>query len=309
MGGGSYDRDWYSADDTYSKPSTPSRGSSSPPPPPNPGAFRTSSIAAQSFTQRSLDPALNPKNRRLACTALIPIAVSFDHTGSMGDGAKVVYDKFPMVYGELKGKGYIDDDFAISFSAVGDHKSDAAPFQVCDFDKGTVLDSWLKKIWLEKGGGPGCMESYELLAWYYLNCVDFNPPKKTKEKPYFFLIGDEQCYPTVKASDVQKHFGVTIPKDIPTAEVFKDLMDKYNFFHLHKPYGYGDDFIVEDWNKLIGQNIITMAEPNSVADLILGLVALTSGARDWEGYEADMKARGQTAKRIANVKAALAPHA
>ena len=50
----------------------------------------------------------------------------------------------------------------------------AGPLAVTDFAQGAALDAAIKLIGL--GGGVGPMrahESYQLLAWYYLNCVDF----------------------------------------------------------------------------------------------------------------------------------------
>jgi hypothetical protein len=65
---------------------------------------------------------------------------------------KIIYDKLPMFYGQMKSKDYLSNP-SISFCAVGDVTSDDAPLQVTKFGEGREIDELLAKIWLEGGGG------------------------------------------------------------------------------------------------------------------------------------------------------------
>lgn len=64
-----------------------------------------------------------------------PIVFALDVTGSMGDWAKIIYDKMPMFYGQIMTQKYLTDP-SISFCAVGDHQADYAPLQVAEFGQG-----------------------------------------------------------------------------------------------------------------------------------------------------------------------------
>ena len=124
------------------------------------GAHHTQ-IAEAAMTQRGPHADLQPRGRVLECGHQSPIVVAMDVTRSRGNDSKVVYDKIPMLYGQLLMQGYLEDP-AISFAAIGDADGDRAPLQVCDFASGTELDRWLTKVWLEEGGGGTGRESYEL---------------------------------------------------------------------------------------------------------------------------------------------------
>jgi len=47
---------------------------------------------------QSLNP-INYKDKKLICKHKNPIVFALDVTGSMGEWAKVIYDKLPMFYG------------------------------------------------------------------------------------------------------------------------------------------------------------------------------------------------------------------
>lgn len=292
MGGMSYDRDVYSSGSNYSS-----------------SGFHASPLADRTFTKsdiRDLDHKLLPLNRTLECHTENGIVIALDVTGSMGDSAKLLYDKLPMLWGQLEQQGYLKD-FSISFAAVGDCTCDGAPFQVCDFEEGKKLDSWIKKMYLEGGGGGQTTESYEMLAYYYANKVRFTHPKAGEQKPFLFIIGDEAPYPSLSAEDIKKHFGGKAQGNISTKEVFSALSEKYNLKHIHIPYGDADDNreIVSQWRGHIGSNLLKVSEPKAVVDVLLGVVAISTGARTLEQYIQDMRDRGQTDKRIQNVEKAL----
>ena len=286
MGGGSYDRDVYSS------------GSSS-----SSSGFHSSSQSRRSLNQSGLcDLALPSRHRGMTCQAETGVVIGLDGTGSMGDAAFVLYDKLPMFWGQIEQQGYLKD-FALSFAVVGDINTDNAPLQICPFAQGQDLDKWIKRLFIEGGGGGQAMESYETLAYFYERHVKFTHPNA--RKPFLFMIGDESYYDEVpaEAHDLIGDRGTATPS---AEKVFARHMEKYHVYMLHVAYGGGnDDWICERWKKILGQNFIRLKEPKSVVDVVLGIIALAAETRDLDGYLGDMKDRGQSAARIANVRSAL----
>jgi len=279
MGGSSYDRDVYS-------------GSSS-------SSWGTSSASTKKLSSRSLDSSMDPTGKILKSNSKYPIVIMLDVTGSNIDFAKLVYDKLPMFHGQIEEKGYLDD-FDISVCAIGDATCDEYPLQVADFAKGIELDSWMEKLVLEAGGGPGLTESYELGAYYLSQQLKF----KKGAKPVVFFIADEYPYPEVKRSEADKF-------EIPFAQTtdgFSNLRTKVkdNVFVFLNPYrGSFEKEIVSTWTKLLApQHVIKIPEEKAIIDLMLGVIA-TLAKKTLKTYALDMKGRGQTPARIKGVTKAL----
>jgi hypothetical protein len=181
---------------------------------------------------------LNPKGKNRECAdspehlKSTPIVVAMDVTRSRGDDIVVIYGKLPMFIGQIIMKNYVSDP-VISFAAVGDASSgDKAPIQVGQFESDNRLDDILSKIWLERGGGGTGQESYELTAYYYAkhSILDCN---KRGKKGYFFFIGDEGFYPAVAKDQIKVWIGDDVSSDLPTADVFRQLQEKYNVFFVY----------------------------------------------------------------------------
>lgn len=269
MGGSSYSRSTYSSGVGYSY----------------------SNQAKQVYRNRSsANPDVLPTNeKRLATDVKHPVIICLDVTGSMGDNTKIVYDKMPMLWGQLEQKNYLSD-FAISFCAIGDAYTDEAPLQITPFEKGITIDEWLKKIWLEGNGGGQTMESYDLAALFYLTRCSI----PNCEKGFFFFIGDEGYYPELDGKLV--------------TELFDGLKDKFETYFLHLPYTSGsssdEERIVEDWRKILGERFMILKEPKSVVDTIIGIIAMNMGVQ-FSVYAEDMRNRGQTEERVQNVRSTI----
>jgi len=229
--------------------------------------------------------------RRISTEAENPIVIALDVTGSMGDSAKIMFDKMPMFWGQMEQKNYLKDP-AVSFAAIGDAYCDTAPLQVTDFEKAKAIHPWLQKIWLEGGGGGQTYESYELAALFYITRCSIPNCKHG----FFFFIGDEGFYPEIDGKD--------------SILIFKKLMEVYDTFFIHWPYdggGSDDTRIVKQWRAVMGERLLILKDPKAIVDVMLGLIAMLTGVKSMSDYEEDLKGRGQSASRIKTVKDTLKP--
>ena len=205
-----------------------------------------------------------------------------------------------MFYGQIMMQNYLSDP-SVSFCAVDD-TFDQAPLQVTDFGQGVQIDQLISKVFLESGGSgeEGAHEAYELSALFYARQCEL----KNAELPFFFITGDEHFYKFIKSDHVQKILGYKPKHDKELAvTVWHELRKKFNVFHLHKPYGSKiSKEELMDWTEALGpERILEMETPKACIDVILGAIALTSGARTMEGYIKDMEVRGQSKERIKEV--------
>lgn len=158
-----------------------------------------------------------------------PIVIAMDVTKSRGEDAVTVYDKVPGLIGRLIMGGIVPHP-VISFAAVGDASSgDQAPVQSGMFESDARLDEELSKIWLEEGGGGTGQESYELMAYFYARHSNLWCNSQGK-KGFFFFLGDEGFYPFVKKDQAKVWLGDTLPADLPSAQAFAELQEKYHVF-------------------------------------------------------------------------------
>jgi len=188
--------------------------------------------ADSASARREVHPILNPFEKIRECTNQTPIVVASDVTRSRGNDSKIIYEKLPMLIGQIELKGYVEGA-AISFAAIGDATVDEAPLQVSQFEADNRLDEALSKFWLEEGGGGSGQETYELAAYYYARRTKLATYDNHKEKGYFFFIGDEGFYPKVSKEHIKKVLGVEESKDIDAKKIFQELQEKFEVFFIY----------------------------------------------------------------------------
>jgi hypothetical protein len=185
-----------------------------------------------------------------------PLSILIDVTGSMGSWPATMFSKLP----------YME----ISFSAVGDAHSDEYPIQVRPFSKGRDLESELKELVIEGGGGGQDTESYELTALYYAR----NVKMPNAIKPILILIGDESYYSTISKVHAKLAHVTLEEYSINTKDVFKELREKYSVYLIRKPYDRDDSKIRNKWIELLGEErIATLPSADRVVDVIFGILA------------------------------------
>ena len=96
--------------------------------------------------------------------------------------------------------------------------------------------------------------------------------------------------------------------DIATKDIFDELRKKYEVFYII-PSGAsngGDVSIRKSWQKILGQNVLTLDDPNAVCETIALSIGLSEGKVDLADGVADLRDLGVAAKVTRSVSTALA---
>lgn len=239
----------------------------------------------------------------------VAIAVLFDVTGSMRRVPQTFVSKMGSLMGLLIKKGYIADPH-ILFGAIGDAFSDKVPLQVGQFEAGNEMDDALQAIYLEGNGGSQTRESYELGMYYLARHTAIDCFDKRGKKGYAFILGDENPYGVVKASQVKKLIGDDgIQGDIPTADILAELRERYNVVFITPggtSYFNRADIIARN-RDLFGQDLIMLENPDDVCELIATTIAVNEGY-DLDGVAADLNDIGADAAAVKRATKALVPY-
>lgn len=198
----------------------------------------TETMRTARVEDKQCHPTLNPYGKIRECLVIpgkfenpTPIVIAMDVTRSRGDDARLVHSKLPDFVSDILKNGPVEDP-EVCFAAVGDAKSDRAPIQIGQFETDNRMDDHLENIWLEEGGGGTGQESYELMAWYFANRtkIDIVNPG---EKGFFFFFGDEGFYPDVSKKEIERVFGVEVPKNLNSGQVFQKLQKNFHVFLIY----------------------------------------------------------------------------
>jgi len=257
----------------------------------------------RTYTRRSspLKKLVDPKGKTISSDSENPLVIAVDVTGSMASWPGEIFDRLPLLYQTLS---QYRDDLEVSFAAIGDATCDSYPLQVNDFAKGVDLEDKLKALCPEGGGGGQISESYELFAKFMLEKCE-TPNAKS---PFLLIYGDEKFYNEVNPRQVEHYIGDKMQDPQNSNEVFKKLMQKFDLFFLHKPYGYGDESmtdasVVQHWADAIGkQRILELPNAERAVDVAMGLIAKNWG--EFDDFTGNLSAR-QDSKTAASVYSSL----
>lgn len=243
----------------------------------------------------------------------LAIGVLFDVTGSMGTVPRTLQSKLPDLLGLLLRKGYVRDPH-ILFGAVGDATCDRAPLQIGQFEADNRMDDDLGKILLEGGGGGQMRESYELGMYFMARHTAIDCFEKRGKRGYLFMIGDELAYPKAKRREIAKVIGDERAKDVPIAELVRELQRKYDVYFIipEGAYHSGSRELADFWRGLLGQNVLYLDDLDAVCETIALTIGLAEDAIDLdEGLEhlaeAGSDAGASVSRALARLDAARAP--
>lgn len=245
-------------------------------------SVRTSNYQQKSqeeiFTSRDLSEKMNPKKALIRESRdsdvhpnSIAIIIGLDVTGSMGFiPEKLIKVGLPNLISHLMEMGINDPQ--ILFVAIGDHKSDKAPFQVGQFESGDAeMDMWLETVWLEGNGGGNSHESYGLTWWFAANRTSIDCFEKRNQKGFIFTIGDERFHEDINPSNLRsimggEEFG---REPVPFSDFYQMASEKYEIFHLHCTEGsYGTGPLYQ-WRDLLGEDYaICINDINTIPKVI-----------------------------------------
>jgi hypothetical protein len=211
----------------------------------------------------------------LKTSALYPIIIGIDTTGSMEEWPKIFFDKLPLLYKEaIK---YFPE-CAISFQAINDYYADGTDvaLQPAPFGKGPQLDELIGQLYPAGGGGGQAKESYEMFALYN----SFLEAPKAIIKPIAIILGDEAPWEEVPA-EVSKYY--QFKETVSAQTAFQKLHHTCDVFLIRKPYyGFGDADkpMIDIWNttaQIPKERIMNIKDPKRVVDVILGILGILTG--------------------------------
>jgi hypothetical protein len=158
------------------------------------------------------------------------------------------------------------------------------------------------------GGGHSEYESYDLAMYFAAHHTRIDSWDKRNKKGYFFMSGDEPCYPKLFAKWVKNVVGDDIPSDVPLANVVEDLKKRYHpFFLIPDP---GRAGVQPFWKTHFGEAAIVLAEPGDVCPVAAGAVAILEGVvPNLDALVGSMKKHGLDDARVNRVAAAMRPWA
>jgi hypothetical protein len=229
----------------------------------------------------------------------LAIAVLFDVTGSMGGVPRVLQAKLPQLLGLLMRKGYVPHP-QVMFGAIGDATVDQAPLQVGQFESDNRMDGDLERILLEGGGGGQKKESYELALYFMARHTAIDCFDKRGKRGYLFIIGDEMAYDRVKPREVAAVIGDSLAEPIPIPAILTEVTRRWDTYYI-LPEGssyVGDDEVLSFWRKLLGQNVIELADLDAVSETIALTVGLGEDSVDLAGGLIDLADVGSDAAPI-----------
>ena len=236
----------------------------------------TKSISSQEmYKSRSLDPALSPLKVMRECRDsaehpyTIPVILALDVTGSMGSAAVEVAKKLNIVmtnlYDQVK-----DVEFCVM--GIGDLSCDRSPIQISQFESDIRIAEQMDKVYFEYGGGGNSYESYTA-AWYMgarhtdLDCW------KRGQKGIIITMGDERLNPYLPMSALSACTGDGVQTDINTGELYTEVTEKYDVYHLDVDHGWrSDSGIKSSWKSLLDDKHFREVTLDSIADTIVEII-------------------------------------
>ncbi|MCP3143528.1 VWA domain-containing protein [Pyxidicoccus xibeiensis] len=268
------------------------------------------------FKQRRCHPLMEPHGVKWresrdsdAHPKSLGIVFSLDVTGSMGDIPDLLArQRLPAFMKALLDAGIADPQ--VLFMAVGDANDDRAPLQVGQFESSErQMDQWLTWSFLEGGGGPAGMESYELAMFFAARHTDLDCWRKRQHRGYFFMTGDERPYGYVSRRQVKQLIGDSLEQDLPVKHVVDELQRTYEPFFLIPDIARARN-CERDWRELLGDRVICMEDPTDTVEVAAGLVGLCEGAfSDLDALARHLKTQDMTRQRLGAVIRALTPFA
>lgn len=229
------------------------------------------------FKAVGLNKDLDPRNIIRECRdseehpETVPVILALDVTGSMGKAAVETASALNTIMEDLLSK-VKDVEFAVM--GIGDLAYDDVPIQISQFESDIRIAEHLDKVYFELGGGGNAYESYTA-AWYMgahhteLDCW------KRGKKGIIITMGDENLNPYLPKDSLARVTGDTVQADITTKDLYEEVKNKYDVFHIYVDHGYGRyrDSSKETFTQVIPEQNYYQCRINALADTIVGIIS------------------------------------
>ncbi len=230
--------------------------------------------AAYSGTNYGAPQTPPPIGKDIQTESTHPLTVVQDVTGSMGTWPGIIFEKLPLLGGEV---ARYAPEYAISFAAIGDglYAPHEYALQIRDFASGEPLDEHVRMLGTE-GSNDTNDESYGLVPYYYLHHCHI----PNAVKPILILICDAAYHMKVSKEEIKRWTGDDVESDMDTFELFQQLKEKFTVYVLLRG-GYDEANVSDLWKKTVGEeNVIPISEPRDVVEMIIGIYAGEMGMFD-----------------------------
>ena len=279
-------------------------------------ADRSNRSSSEVFHQGGCHALMNPhglKVREARDSADHPnslgIIFALDVTGSMGAIPELLARQELPTFMKLLTACKVADP-QLLFMAIGDANSDRAALQVGQFEStAELMDQWLTRCFIERGGGGSGEESYELAFYVAAQHTDMDCWTKRRKRGYLFLTGDELPYEKVSRHQIGTLIGENLDEDIPIEEVIAAASESFHIFYLIPDLARRKR-CESRWRKLLGDHVICMESPEDTCAVAAALVALTEKVLpDISAAAAALSANGLAPERTSSVVRALRSYA
>lgn len=266
------------------------------------------------FRQSQCHPLMNPKGVRVRESRdsadhphSLGIVFALDVTGSMGDiPVALATRELPKFMKVLTACNVPDPQ--VLFMAVGDATCDSAPLQVGQFEStAELMDQWLTRTYIERGGGGGGQESYELALYFLAQHTEMDCQVKHNRRGYLFMTGDENPYPELSRHVVDSVIGDRLDEDLKVAEVVAELQKTFVPFFLI-PDQARRERCEAAWRALLGDHVLCMESADDVCYVSAGALLLSEKiVHDRNSLKDALERAGIPSTRLAPVLRTLTP--
>lgn len=265
------------------------------------------------FKQHAIAPEMNIKGKIRECRdsdehpETLPIIIALDVTGSMGSiPRRLVTQDFPNLMKKIMDEGIAHPQ--VCFVGIGDHECDTAPLQVGQFEASDeLLDTWLRKLYIEGGGGGNAGESY-LLAWYFAAAhTDCDAYNKRRQKGILITVGDEPTLRSLTQNDFSEIYGNSIQANrMAASEILRAAQMEWDVYHVNvMDFSGSRKSTIDQWTEYLGDHLINTQsrDGSDIADIIAGIIV-----QSVNGNKTEKNKEEKSEEAIANPSEKVSTH-
>jgi hypothetical protein len=196
----------------------------------------------------------------------------------MGTRRQEILDRCALLFKESQ--ILLGESVEIIFGSFGDTRACGDPMEVCQPGAGPELDTYLKALNMNAGGGGNVHESSDLSLFYSLMQVDTSSAKQV----FCFILTDEMAYETLDEADVQTNLGLRLNEFRKTSDVAKAMLRRMNVYtilssYCNNPRAFETDEIRKSWEEILGDpgRVVPLDDARRTVDVLLGVISKVTG--------------------------------